>query len=144
MLKIFEYALSCDITILLTSHSMDECEILCSRLGIMSKGQFQCLGYIQDLKNKFGNGYSIYIKINSNDNYQNLINLYNYFKNKIKIKIKINHQTESTIIFQTDYSSPAKLFYIIEQIKEQFHIETYQIQQTTLEQIFINLQNNYF
>jgi ABC-type multidrug transport system ATPase subunit len=123
---------------------MDECEILCSRLGIMSKGQFQCLGYIQDLKNKFGNGYSIYIKINSNDNYQNLINLYNYFKNKIKIKIKINHQTESTIIFQTDYSSPTKLFYFIEQIKDQFHIETYQIQQTTLEQIFINLQNSNF
>jgi len=139
MRQIFEYALNNDITILLTSHSMDECEMLCSRLGIMSKGQFQCLGYIQDLKQKFGNGYSIYIKTNSNENFSNL---YNYLKTKIKIKI--HHQTESTIIFQTNYSSPAKLFYLIEQIKDQFHIETYQIQQTTLEQIFINLQNSDF
>ncbi len=139
MQKVFEYALNSDITILLTSHSMDECEMLCSRLGIMSNGQFQCLGSIQHLKSKFGNGYSIYIKINSDNNDQIFRDLYLYFKNQIKIKI--HHQTESTIIFQTDYSSPAKLFYLVEQIKDQFYIETYQIQQTNLEQIFRNLQN---
>ena len=136
MRKIFEYALNNDITMILTSHSMEECEILCNRLGIMSKGQFQCLGNIQDLKNKFGNVYSISVKIDS----EYLSDLYNHLKRTVKIKI--HHQTESTTIFQVEhFSSPAKLFYLIEKIKDKFHIETYSIQQTTLEQIFISLQN---
>ena len=32
--------------------SMEECEALCTRLAIMVKGQFKCLGSVQHLKNK--------------------------------------------------------------------------------------------
>ena len=32
--------------------SMEECEALCTRLAIMAKGAFQCLGTIQHLKYK--------------------------------------------------------------------------------------------
>lgn len=42
---------------------MDECEELCNRLAIMSTGHFKCLGYIQRLKNAFGTGFTLYIKI---------------------------------------------------------------------------------
>lgn len=31
-------------SIVLTSHSMDECEALCNRIAIMAKGQIRCLG----------------------------------------------------------------------------------------------------
>lgn len=50
-------------TIVLTSHSMDECEALCSRVAIMVGGQFRCLGSMQHLKNKFSNGYELTIKV---------------------------------------------------------------------------------
>eukprot|EP00061_Rhincodon_typus_P011695 g36912.t1 len=36
--------------VVLTSHSMEECEALCTRLAIMVNGQFKCLGTIQHLK----------------------------------------------------------------------------------------------
>ncbi|CAF1682200.1 unnamed protein product, partial [Adineta ricciae] len=36
--------------IVLTSHSMEECEALCTRLAIMVNGKFKCLGSIQHLK----------------------------------------------------------------------------------------------
>ena len=39
---------------MLTSHSMEECEALCSRLGIMVNGGFKCIGSIQHLKNRSG------------------------------------------------------------------------------------------
>ena len=39
-------------SIVLTSHSMEECEALCTRLAIMVNGSFKCLGSIQHLKNK--------------------------------------------------------------------------------------------
>ncbi|CAL8074946.1 unnamed protein product [Orchesella dallaii] len=46
-------------SIVLTSHSMEECEALCTRLAIMVNGKFRCLGATQHLKNKFGKGYTI-------------------------------------------------------------------------------------
>lgn len=44
---------------------MEECEALCDRLGIMVNGQFQCLGGIQHLKRKFGQGFTILLKMNT-------------------------------------------------------------------------------
>ncbi|CAG0915031.1 unnamed protein product [Notodromas monacha] len=38
--------------VILTSHSMEECETLCSRLAIMVSGSFRCIGSVQHLKNK--------------------------------------------------------------------------------------------
>ena len=33
-----------DKTIILTTHSMEEAEVLCQRIGIMAKGNLRCLG----------------------------------------------------------------------------------------------------
>ncbi|CAL8135403.1 unnamed protein product [Orchesella dallaii] len=49
-------------SIVFTSHSMEECEMLCTRLAIMVNGQFRCIGSAQHLKNKFGDGYSITLR----------------------------------------------------------------------------------
>ncbi|CAO2583058.1 Phospholipid-transporting ATPase ABCA3, partial [Lemmus lemmus] len=48
--------------IIITSHSMEECEALCTRLAIMVRGKFVCLGSPQHLKNKFGNVYIMNVK----------------------------------------------------------------------------------
>lgn len=39
-------------SVVLTSHSMEECEALCTRLTIMVNGEFKCLGSSQHLKSK--------------------------------------------------------------------------------------------
>eukprot|EP00743_Colponemidia_sp_Colp-15_P004647 GILK01005008.1.p1 GENE.GILK01005008.1~~GILK01005008.1.p1 ORF type:complete len:2608 (-),score=498.63 GILK01005008.1:139-7962(-) len=49
-------------SVILTTHSMEEAEALCSRIGIMVGGTFRCLGSAQHLKNKFGQGYELDIK----------------------------------------------------------------------------------
>jgi ATP-binding cassette subfamily A (ABC1) protein 3 len=43
-------------TIILTTHSMEEAEGLSTRLAIMVKGNFQCIGTPQYIKNKYGEG----------------------------------------------------------------------------------------
>ncbi|GBP54717.1 ATP-binding cassette sub-family A member 3 [Eumeta japonica] len=53
--------------VVLTSHSMEECEALCSRLTIMVNGRFRCLGTPQHLKNKFSQGFTLTIKISVDD-----------------------------------------------------------------------------
>ncbi|XP_022217622.2 LOW QUALITY PROTEIN: phospholipid-transporting ATPase ABCA3 [Drosophila obscura] len=50
-------------SIVLTSHSMDECETLCTRLAIMVDGQFKCIGSVQNLKNRYSKGLILKMKI---------------------------------------------------------------------------------
>jgi len=52
-------------SVVLTSHSLEECEILCTRLCIMKNGRMQCLGSPQQLKHKFGDGFSIVVQVKS-------------------------------------------------------------------------------
>lgn len=37
--------------------------MLCNRLGIMKNGELKCIGYIQKLKEKYGKGFSLMIKV---------------------------------------------------------------------------------
>ncbi|KAI6235602.1 ABC transporter ced-7 [Aphelenchoides besseyi] len=46
-----------NVAILLTSHSMDECEALCNRIGFMNKGTLISIGSSQHLKSRYGNSY---------------------------------------------------------------------------------------
>lgn len=54
-------------SVVLTSHSMEECEALCSRIIMMSKGALRCVGTTGHLKAKFGQGYSLQVKLKTHD-----------------------------------------------------------------------------
>ena len=47
--------------IILTTHYMDEADILGDRIGIMNEGELVCLGSPLFLKNRFGSGYTLTI-----------------------------------------------------------------------------------
>lgn len=50
--------------VILTTHSMEEAEALCTKMGIMVRGGiFRCFGSATHIKNKFATGYEIEIKI---------------------------------------------------------------------------------
>eukprot|EP00160_Parvularia_atlantis_P010481 Unigene2049_Nuclearia_a/m.6373 Unigene2049_Nuclearia_a/g.6373 ORF Unigene2049_Nuclearia_a/g.6373 Unigene2049_Nuclearia_a/m.6373 type:complete len:631 (-) Unigene2049_Nuclearia_a:124-2016(-) len=48
-------------TVILTTHSMEEAEVLCQRIGIMAKGTLRCLGPQLHLKNKYGSGFRVVV-----------------------------------------------------------------------------------
>lgn len=60
---------------------MDECEALSDRLGIMVNGQFKCIGSVQNLKNKYGKGYTLILKCK---NYEDKDRVMNFIQTKIK------------------------------------------------------------
>uniref|UniRef100_A0A646QF11 ATP-binding cassette sub-family A member 3 n=1 Tax=Hemiscolopendra marginata TaxID=943146 RepID=A0A646QF11_9MYRI len=131
------------VSIILTSHSMEECEVLCSRLAIMVNGQFQCIGGIQHLKNKFSQGFTIMAKLKSSgDQVQEAANqqgLQNYILQKFpNCSLKDVHQ--GIVHYQVvDPSVSWKyLFQTMEEAKEQFNLEDYSVSQATLEQIFLS------
>ena len=61
--KIIQRIQAAGQSVILTSHSMEECEALCDRLAIMVNGQFQCFGSVPHLKNKFALGFTILAKL---------------------------------------------------------------------------------
>ena len=67
-------------TIILTSHSLDECEELCNRIGIMYHGQLQCIGVTQELKNSLGDGFTLIIKLSESMGVDEIVQL----KDKLK------------------------------------------------------------
>ncbi|NXO43594.1 ABCA6 protein, partial [Locustella ochotensis] len=48
---------------ILTTHHMEEAEAVCDRVALLVSGQLRCIGSIQYLKNKFGKGYLLEIKV---------------------------------------------------------------------------------
>ncbi|XP_078478650.1 phospholipid-transporting ATPase ABCA1-like isoform X1 [Lampetra planeri] len=50
-------------SVVLTSHSMEECESLCTRMAIMVSGTFRCLGSVQHIKTRFGEGHTLVIRL---------------------------------------------------------------------------------
>lgn len=127
-------------SLLLTSHSMDECEALCGRIAIMTAGQLRCLGSIQHLRNKYGHGYSLCIKLRScylhDEGY--LVRLQNAICQSLPSAIiKDVHQTVMDYHIGDTTIGWANLFNIMDSIKEKFNLENYFIGDTTLEEIFV-------
>lgn len=42
---------------------MEECEALCTKIAIMRSGRLRCLGSVQHLKNRFGAGYVLSLRL---------------------------------------------------------------------------------
>lgn len=49
-------------TIVLSTHHLDEADLLSDRLAIISSGQLQCVGTTMYLKRKYGEGYNLVIE----------------------------------------------------------------------------------
>lgn len=50
-------------SVVLTTHSMEECEALCQRICVLVNGRLQCIGSAQHLKNRFANGYQLSVSL---------------------------------------------------------------------------------
>jgi ABC-type multidrug transport system ATPase subunit len=49
--------------VIMTTHSMDEAETLCRRMGIMVNGEFVCMGTANYIKENYGYGFEIDVRI---------------------------------------------------------------------------------
>lgn len=123
--------------IVLTSHSMEECEALCTRLAIMVNGQFRCLGSPQHLKNKFGEGYTLLARLSSANSDTGPLKQFieGSFPGSV---LKDEHQGMLHYHIRDTSVTWAQLFGTIEKVKLKFDIEDYSVSQTTLEQVFLN------
>ncbi|XP_022608774.1 ATP-binding cassette sub-family A member 2 [Seriola dumerili] len=123
-------------SVVLTSHSMEECEALCTRLGIMVNGRFKCLGSIQHLKNRFGDGYMITVRTKTSSNVKEVVRFFN--RNFPEAVLKERHHTKVQYQLKSAWLSLAQVFSKMEQVVEVLGIEDYSVSQTTLDNVFVN------
>ncbi|XP_069920744.1 phospholipid-transporting ATPase ABCA3 isoform X3 [Oryctolagus cuniculus] len=128
--------------IIITSHSMEECDALCTRLAIMVRGKFVCLGSPQHLKNKFGNIYTVNVKFKADTNKDTIDDfkafIYDVFPGS---ELKQEGQGFLNYYIPSKKNSWGKVFGVLEKAKEQFNLEDYSISQITLEQVFLTFAN---
>jgi len=120
--------------VILTTHSMEECEALCSRIGIIAHGSLKCIGSSQHLKSRFGRGYQIDISTADNDVGPARQYILDTFSGAIEQECYGGKLKFSVPVLDMPL---CKIFTTIEENKAQVGISDYAVGQTTLEQIFI-------
>ena len=128
-----------DRIILLTTHYMDEADILGDRIGIMTAGRMTCLGSSMFLKNRFGVGYVMTIvKTNPLNNTRVMPYLQERLGPKVTKLTEI--QGEMTVQIPREYTSLFKDFFTdFDSDLANLEIQSYGIAVTTLEQVFLEI-----
>ncbi|TKR67155.1 hypothetical protein L596_023350 [Steinernema carpocapsae] len=127
--------------LVLTSHSMEECEALCTSLAIMVYGQFRCLGSAQHLKSRYGAGYTLLVRLQDVDAAENV-------KREILCRFPGSMLKEEHVLqlnFELKKSNNvtwSSLFSQMEQIVAPLRIADYSLSQTTLEQVFLEFSRD--
>ncbi|KAF7656308.1 hypothetical protein LDENG_00043690 [Lucifuga dentata] len=125
--------------VVLTSHSMEECEALCTRMAIMVNGRFQCLGSVQHLKNRFGDGYTIVLRLADTKSHQDSCPVNTYIKSCFPgIELKERHHNVLQYQLPSHACCLARVFDVLANNYEELGIIDFSVSQTTLDQVFVN------
>ncbi|XP_050225584.1 ABC transporter A family member 2 [Mercurialis annua] len=138
-------------SIVLTTHSMEEADILSDRIGIMAKGRLRCIGNSIRLKSKFGTGFITNVSFTESnsgrsppngtaDTINHCEDVKQFFKNHLDIMPA--EETKSFLTFVIPHDRErllTKVFADLQDRQAQFGIADIQIGLTTLEEVFLNI-----
>ncbi|KAK9040034.1 hypothetical protein V6N11_015214 [Hibiscus sabdariffa] len=138
--------------IVLTTHSMEEADVLSDRIGIMVKGRLSCLGTSIRLKSRFGTGFIANVSFTGSNNGHSPSNgeavdttyqqesVKRFFKDHLDVEPKEQNQNYLTFIIPHDREKLlTKFFKELEEREQEFGIADIQLGLTTLEEVFLNI-----
>nr|XP_025035890.1 ATP-binding cassette sub-family A member 3 [Pelodiscus sinensis] len=125
-------------TILLTTHFMDEADLLGDRIAIMAQGELQCCGSSLFLKHKYGAGYHMVMVKEPHCNLGEISRLVcQYVPNAT---LESNAGAELSFILPTESTHRFEaLFTELEQKREELGIASYGASVTTMEEVFLRV-----
>ncbi|CAI2315669.1 unnamed protein product [Caenorhabditis sp. 36 PRJEB53466] len=133
--KVIERLCKSGKAVVLTSHSMEECEALCTRIAIMDRGRIRCLGGKQHLKSKFGKGSMLTMKMGKNENAREVAGVI-----KMKLgdgaRIEAVHCSTAFVHIEQGSASVAQVLEIVNQIKRTYDVDDFTLTQSTLDNVF--------
>ncbi|KAM7254695.1 hypothetical protein ACFE04_019936 [Oxalis oulophora] len=125
--------------IILTTHSMEEAEALCDRVGIFVDGNFACIGNSNELKARYGGSYVLTMTTSANneDEIEKMVKILSPNSKRI-------YQLAGTQKFELpkDEVRIAEVFKAVEAAKRLFTVFAWGLADTTLEDVFIKVARN--
>ncbi|XP_074567442.1 ABC transporter A family member 2-like [Curcuma longa] len=139
--------------IVLTTHSMEEADILSDRIAIMAKGKLRCIGTSIRLKSRFGTGYIANVSFHSSSlgqtpnvhgdtpaNGPHFELVKQFFKDRLDVDPKEESKSFLTFIIPHKKEELLTNFFAELQDREsEFCISDIQLGLTTLEEVFLNI-----
>lgn len=138
--------------IILTTHSMEEADILSDRIAIMAKGRLRCIGTSIRLKSKFGTGFIVTVNFTGSNNGQSPLNgdhevasphhdaVKQFFETHLDVLPKEENKAFLTYVIPHDREAILKKFFVELQDREkELGIADIQVSLTTLEDVFLNI-----
>ena len=121
--------------LILTTHSMEEADILSDRIGIMSKGQLRCIGSQLRLKAKFGGGYTFQINFRPEQAERAKAFVFDLFNGDAELDEEFTTSAKFMI-----REKNFKISFIFDEMERQKHahgILDWGMSQTTMEDVFL-------
>lgn len=128
-----------DRAIILTTHSMEEAEYLCDRLGIFVSGGLQCVGNPKELKARYGGSYVFTMTTSINDEHE-----VEQMVRRLSPNAERTYHMAGTQKFEMPKHevSMADVFHAVEVAKSRFPVYAWGLSDTTLEDVFIKVANS--
>uniref|UniRef100_A0A5K3G5A6 ABC transporter domain-containing protein n=1 Tax=Mesocestoides corti TaxID=53468 RepID=A0A5K3G5A6_MESCO len=124
-------------SVVLTSHSMEECEALCNRLAIMMEGQFQCFGTAPHLKELFGEGYIVEVDlVHEEHDPQSLFASHAGIKLTDVVGRRCNFETHKEVPL-------SEVFKQLVALRTAGRIMNFAVRQSSLDSVFVNFVRRY-
>jgi ATP-binding cassette subfamily A (ABC1) protein 3 len=125
-------------TILLSTHFMDEADILGDRIAIMTEGRLRTVGTSFFLKKKFGTGYRLTVVKKEGFQSIGIMNLLNKFS--IDTHIESDEQTEAIFVISEEHLPLfEQMFRALEDNTDSLRISSFGCSLSTLEEVFLKL-----
>ena len=123
-----------DRAFVLTTHSMQEAQVLCQRIGIIHKGQLRCLGSALHLKTKFVRGYRVTF-------------LFSETASALRNEVSVLDPAFSAIVDMPgvltvviNWRAPAsQLFIRLDGIKQKLALDAFTVSHCSLDDVFVKV-----
>ncbi|KAJ8298730.1 hypothetical protein KUTeg_022790 [Tegillarca granosa] len=127
-----------DRVIILSTHFMDEADLLGDRIAIMAEGVIQCCGSSLFLKKAYGTGYHLVIVKDKSCDVQKLTSVIKTFIPTAELKSAISAELSYLLPFDEARKFEG-LFMEIESRKDELGVSSFGTTATTMEEVFIRV-----
>ncbi|MPC11279.1 ATP-binding cassette sub-family A member 17 [Portunus trituberculatus] len=124
-------------TILVTTHHMEEADVLGDRVAIMASGKVVCAGSTFFLKNKFGDGYTLNLVVSQSCDARKLMETCR--KEMPSIKLLRGQGGEYTAILPQDTAKFAPLLESLSRQKQELQLRHIGLSLTSMEKVFLRV-----
>jgi len=137
--------------VLLTTHSMEEAEAVCSRIAIILKGNLEGYGSVQHLRDKHSEGHIVTLFVNADecndallDEFTEALGVPEICKHAERVMSTPTPKSVQVTYRLTSVRSLANLFDALDSLRESHKtsLQQYSVTQVSLESVFVHMIQN--